>query len=110
VIEMVVRPCLVHRCPEYAEPGKSYCQAHLYGRAERGQTGARGTSAEWRKLRKTAKQKARFRCQECGRRETANRRLEVHHADGDATNNAPENLQALCVSCHKDRHRSRLPV
>jgi hypothetical protein len=41
----VVRPCLVHRCPEYAVVGASYCRSHLYRRSERGQTGARGTSS-----------------------------------------------------------------
>jgi len=28
----------------------------------------------------------------------------VHHKDGDATNDAPENLVPLCQSCHKHVH------
>jgi len=31
-------------------------------------------------------------------------RVEVHHEDGDRENNSPENLEALCVSCHKKVH------
>jgi 5-methylcytosine-specific restriction endonuclease McrA len=106
----VVRPCLVHRCPEYAVVGASYCRSHLYRRSERGQTGARGTSSSWRKLRKQALQAARFRCQDCGRRATADDTLSVHHVDRDATNNALSNLEVLCRGCHKDRHSSRLKV
>jgi 5-methylcytosine-specific restriction endonuclease McrA len=108
--KMAVRPCLVHRCTEYAADGKSYCRQHQYRRADRGQTGARGTTAMWRRLRKQALQQARFRCQKCGRRASAKDTLVVHHADHDATNNALSNLEVLCRSCHKDRHRSRLKV
>jgi 5-methylcytosine-specific restriction endonuclease McrA len=106
-----VRPCLVHRCPQYAIAGESYCRAHLYRRAERGLTGARGTSAYWRKIRKMALQAAHFRCAECHRRSTELADgLHVHHADGDVTNNAPENLVVLCKEHHQARHRSKLKV
>jgi ribosomal protein L44E len=106
----VIRPCLMHRCPEYALPGESYCKQHLYRRNDLGLTGARGTSAYWRRVRKVAKQKARFRCEECGKRETVDDMLTVHHRDRNAANNEPENLQALCVECHKAKHKSRLKV
>jgi 5-methylcytosine-specific restriction endonuclease McrA len=106
----VVRACLVHRCPEYAVAGASYCRQHLYRRTERGQTGARGTSGNWRKLRKQVLQAARFRCQGCGRRATPDDTLAVHHVDRNAMNNELSNLEALCKSCHKDRHSSRLVV
>jgi len=35
--------------------------------------------------------------------------LEVHHVDGDVSNNKPENLQSLCPNCHAltDNHKSR---
>jgi 5-methylcytosine-specific restriction endonuclease McrA len=109
----VVRPCLVHRCPEYAVTGQSYCKAHLYRRNERGLTGARGTSGQWRKIRKLALQHARYRCADCRRKITdlePTEKLEVHHVDGDSSNNVAENLKVLCTRCHKDRHRSRLKV
>jgi DNA polymerase-3 subunit alpha len=39
-------------------------------------------------------------CQECGHDGSVHR-LERAHLDGDRTNNEPENLRMLCVSCHK---------
>ena len=43
-------------------------------------------------------------CQICGWNEinptTGKTPLEVHHIDGDCTNNAEENLQLLCPNCH----------
>ena len=43
----------------------------------------------------------RERCARCGAMEN----LGVHHKDFDHYNNAPENLQALCVSCHMTVHK-----
>lgn len=44
------------------------------------------------------------KCEICGWSETniynGNIPLEVHHIDGDSTNNKPENLQLLCPNCH----------
>lgn len=42
-------------------------------------------------------------CEKCG----ATKTLDVHHRDGDPTNNAPENLAVLCRSCHTKTHRYR---
>ena len=42
-----------------------------------------------------------FICQHCGKTQEENgRRLDVHHVDSDARNNASENLISLCRSCH----------
>ena len=41
------------------------------------------------------------RCDECGGRIN----LCIHHKDFDHFNNAPDNLQVLCVSCHLSYHR-----
>ncbi len=32
------------------------------------------------------------------------------HKDGDTRNNAPENIQRLCRSCHNKKHGRRFPV
>lgn len=43
-------------------------------------------------------------CQECGwnkpNKYTGNIPLQIHHIDGDCTNNTEENLQLLCPNCH----------
>jgi 5-methylcytosine-specific restriction endonuclease McrA len=37
------------------------------------------------------------RCQQCA----APPPLELHHRDGDVTNNQPDNLRLLCRDCHR---------
>ena len=43
-------------------------------------------------------------CQECGwnkvNKHTGNVPLQIHHIDGDCTNNSEDNLQLLCPNCH----------
>ena len=41
-----------------------------------------------------------WRCERCG----TGPPLECHHRDGDRTNNAPGNLEALCLGCHLREH------
>ena len=41
------------------------------------------------------------KCEICG--STSN--IDVHHKDGNRTNNNPENLVLLCRSCHMKEHR-----
>lgn len=41
------------------------------------------------------------RCAMCGRQE----HLEIHHIDGDRSNNKPKNLIPLCGNCHKKNYR-----
>ena len=43
------------------------------------------------------------KCQKCG----STKKLDVHHKDGDFTNNTTENLAVLCRSCHLKEHRHR---
>lgn len=40
-------------------------------------------------------------CEACG---AADRKMHVHHRDGDHFNNSPSNLRTLCVSCHMRSH------
>lgn len=43
-----------------------------------------------------------YRCEKCGLNEWLGQpiALEVHHIDGDRTNNTIENFQLLCPNCH----------
>ena len=40
-------------------------------------------------------------CQQCG----DGGRLELHHVDGDPSNDAPDNLMLLCLDCHVEAGR-----
>ena len=40
-------------------------------------------------------------CEKCSK---AKKRMEGHHKDGDRANNTKENLEWLCVGCHKKEH------
>ena len=44
------------------------------------------------------------RCERCGTNKSS--KMQVHHKDGDRSNNAPSNLQTLCQSCH-ERQKAR---
>lgn len=66
-----------------------------------------GISGEYgisKNIRRYLKEKFGNKCQLCGWGEmnvfTGNVPLEVHHIDGDYTNNKEENLQLLCPNCH----------
>ena len=55
-------------------------------------------------IRKYMLEKADYKCQICGwdevNKTTGNIPLEIHHIDGDCTNNKEENLQVLCPNHH----------
>jgi 5-methylcytosine-specific restriction endonuclease McrA len=56
----------------------------------------------------------RFKCQECGfdcSAHSLQKYLHVHHLDGDKSNDAEENLRAICLECHAGEHphMRRLP-
>lgn len=43
-----------------------------------------------------------YRCEECGGETWRGKPipLNVHHVDGDASNNYPDNIKLLCLNCH----------
>lgn len=47
-----------------------------------------------------------YECPDCGRDSDRVAQFEVHHVDGDPTNNDPRNLLGLCLRCHRWRHGS----
>jgi len=57
-------------------------------------------------------EKHNYECEKCGWGETneftGTIPLEIHHIDGDYTNNKEENLQVLCPNCHSltETHKS----
>ncbi len=51
--------------------------------------------------RRISTQMVGMKCESCGE---ANCKLHVHHRDENPENNEKENLQTLCVSCHRLTH------
>lgn len=43
-------------------------------------------------------------CEMCDHRPFFKSSLDVHHRDGDKSNNDPNNLMTLCPGCHRDLH------
>jgi len=87
-----------------SDKGKS-ARGRKYGKTQEGfPTGKdnpawkNGLSVAFRKFKLANKGKP---CQVCGRKTG---RMEVHHKDESSGNINPEDLQWLCVSCHKKEH------
>lgn len=57
-----------------------------------------------RHIRKYMMEKAGHKCEKCGwgeiNQNTGKSPLQIHHKDGDCTNNQEENLEVLCPNCH----------
>ena len=79
---------------------KQYIERWKEGR-ESGLRGVYGLSSH---IRRYLLEKHDYKCEKCGWGETnkftGTIPLEVHHIDGDYTNNKEENLQVLCPNCH----------
>lgn len=76
-------------------------------------TGLKGEYLLANFLRKYMLEKAHYKCERCGWGEknpyTGKYVLEIHHKDGDYTNNTEENLEVLCLNCHgmTENYKSR---
>lgn len=57
-------------------------------------------------LRKAIRQRDNYTCQLCDKKQKRPR-LHVHHIDYDKTNNDPDNLTSLCLSCHSKTNINR---
>jgi len=51
-----------------------------------------------------ARKHLRKRCEICG----GSKLLAAHHVDENRSNNTPENIQTLCVTCHNKLHHGTL--
>lgn len=60
-------------------------------------------SKAWRLIRDRVLVRDAYTCQVCKRLIDASKEAHVDHRDGDSHNNAMENLQTLCVSCHTSK-------
>jgi len=57
------------------------------------------------KLKEEIRKRDNYTCQDCGIIQDVlkgwYKKLDVHHIDGDDTNNDPENMISLCRNCHR---------
>lgn len=53
------------------------------------------------RYQRVARESKHYVCEECG---ASNVRLDVHHKNKDKSDNSPNNLKILCVSCHAKEH------
>ena len=67
---------------------------------ERGRWRPQHTTQAYRRLRRRILDAHGWRCAECGRAGP----LELHHRNGDRSDDRPANLLPLCYSCHKAAH------
>ena len=84
---------------------QDYLHSEYIERWKRGEeNGLNGEYGISKHIRRYLFEKNNCKCELCGWGEenhfTGNVPLEVHHKDGDYTNNKEENLQLLCPNCH----------
>ena len=61
----------------------------------------------FRTYRKRALEYYNYTCKSCG---LVDRRLHVHHLDGNNKNNIPTNWMILCPLCHRRVHLGKIPL
>lgn len=69
--------------------------------------GSHGYSIYWSQISYAKRSKNKFVCDECKvdlSKHEDHMFLEVHHRDGDKTNNNSKNLSCLCVECHSKQN------
>lgn len=104
------RPCRHSGCGQLVRDGSGYCPAHQadkkagrFADHRRGSSSERGYGATWQKMRIRVMQRDSGLCQSClaaGRVIVA---TEVDHIipKFEGGTDADDNLQAICVACHK---------
>jgi len=102
--------CHVARCPELIPRG-GQCPHHgsrkrRDGERGPGSTGERGYGHSYQKAR-AYKVATTPLCERCARQGRTVLVQQVHHKDGDTSNNAWENLESLCTACHGRETRAR---
>jgi hypothetical protein len=73
-------------------------------RRRAGQTREEGYTEDWSRIGGAYKADKGFKCESCGVDLSAHKNLlHVHHKNGVKGDNSRSNLQALCLSCHREQ-------
>jgi 5-methylcytosine-specific restriction protein A len=114
------RACRTSTCPHPAAPRSSYCDgcrqrlglptaaSSHWANWNRGTSTERGYGAVWRRLRAEVLRGAQYRCVPCRREGRFSVADEVHHivARADGGSDELDNLEAICLACHRKRTAS----
>lgn len=65
--------------------------------------GLDGRNMDWPEVSRKYREGMGYKCEKCNQVYPA-RYVHCHHIDGDKTNDAPSNLQCLCIGCHAEIH------
>ena len=60
-------------------------------------------TGDWEKISREFRESHNYTCEECGItiEDPFDRQfIQVHHKNGDKTDNNPKNLKCLCINCH----------
>lgn len=68
-----------------------------------------GRWIQQQKLYESIRERDNYTCQNCGKTQkdelkSSNRKLSIHHKDGDHFNDVPENMVTLCGTCHPNEN------
>jgi hypothetical protein len=114
---------LEERIGEYIEDTKDFHKLLEFNdkqqenNEEEQQTDFEGYTFDWRKISRIYRETVKYTCENCGfgdeylQNNYDKRYIEVHHIDGNKTNNKSSNLKALCSLCHiyqDDFHENKL--
>lgn len=70
-----------------------------------------GYTNDWEAVSKSVRQKANYECSDCGISLIDHKKLcHVHHVNGVKSDNSLQNLQVLCLDCHRKVHGTNLYV
>lgn len=117
------RPCRHPGCHKLVRNGSGYCEQHQadrnlgkFGDSRRGSRQSRGYGAEWEQKRKKILSRDKGLCVPCREKGRINVAKHVDHKVNkalarllgwsDEQIEADDNLQSICVACHREKTQS----